>query len=99
MTNEEFYDAMIAPSLLDLARKCQERGLSFVAAVEYGPGDTGETVVLQPDATFKIQLAAGGIRCHGNVDSLMLWAAKHAKTHGHSSLVLTQMGVIGPTHE
>jgi hypothetical protein len=40
---EAFYDAEVAPVLLDLAEKCAERGLHFLAQVEYEPGEFGLT--------------------------------------------------------
>ena len=93
MSHEAFYDAEIAPTLLDLARRCEVRGLSFAASVEYAPNETGETVIVRDDAGIKIRLAGAAIRCHGNVDSLMMWVARYAKNHGHSSVVLSLMGV------
>jgi hypothetical protein len=31
---------------------CQDRGLSFVAQVEWEPGETGRTAVMMPNAGF-----------------------------------------------
>lgn len=39
--NEDFYDKEIAPALLDLANKCAERGMHFVAQIEYDPDSFG----------------------------------------------------------
>jgi hypothetical protein len=91
--NEAFYDAEIAPVLLDLGRKCQERGISFVASVEYAHDETGETVYVNDAASFKTRLAAAATRCHGNVDSLIQWIMRYAGKHGHSSLSLKVLGV------
>lgn len=93
MTNEEFYDAEIAPKLLALARVCHERGISFAASVEYGLGNTGETVLLADNPGIKMLIAAWGIRCHGNVDDLMIAIQKHAAKHGHSSMILNLLKV------
>jgi hypothetical protein len=93
MTNEGFYDTEIAPKMRELARQCEERGMSFVASVEFAPGETGETATIREDAGFKTRLTFAAMIAHGNVDSLFFWLIKHAKTHGHQSLVLQQLGV------
>lgn len=41
--NEDFYDTEVAPVLAELANKCAERGLHFLAQVEYDPGEFGLT--------------------------------------------------------
>lgn len=48
--HEDFYDAEIAPVLLDLAHKCAARDLPFLALVQFsrsaeGRGQYGETAV------------------------------------------------------
>ena len=48
--NEIIYDDEIAPALLEIAKRCGERGMSFVANVEFSPGDTGSTVLLTQSA-------------------------------------------------
>jgi hypothetical protein len=93
MTNEEFYDSVIAPALLDLGKQCQDRGISFVASVEYATGETGETATINEAASFKIRLAHAAMSSHGNVDSLFFWLVKYAKEHGHQSIILRQLGV------
>lgn len=98
MTNEEFYDAEIAPALMKLAEACRQRQMSFTAAVEYGPDQVGETAWVEGDASFKFKLAAWSTRCAGNVDGLMIAVQRYANEHGHSSLVLKTMGVpLSPT--
>jgi len=54
---EDFYDETIAPELLRLAKMCQEKGMSFVAGVEYEPGDVGRTAFLTTDAVEGMRLA------------------------------------------
>jgi nicotinamidase-related amidase len=89
MTNEAFYDQEIAPALAALAERCRERGLSIIAMVEWEPGEGGRTVSIQPGSSFGIRLAEAAMQANGNVDSLMIAVARHAKEHGHSSLVLS----------
>lgn len=87
--NEKFYDEEIALKLLELARQCHARGMSFVANVEYDPGETASTVQLTESAGFKLRLTAWAARCHGNVDSLWNVIVKHARQHGHNSVYLS----------
>jgi hypothetical protein len=53
---ETFYDDVITPGLIDLARKCEDNGLSFVAHVEFDPGEMGRTVTMQKGAGVAIKL-------------------------------------------
>ncbi len=91
--NDAFYDAEIGPRLLELAKLCGERGMSFVANVQYDQGETASTVQLTEDAGYKILLSAWGVRCHGNVDALWNQVVTHARKHGHSSVYLSLSGV------
>ena len=52
--DEAWYDAEIAPALAALAKLCHERGMSFIAAVEYQPGDRGGTYYLTEDAGLQM---------------------------------------------
>ena len=95
MTNEAFYDAEIAPKLLEIAKACEDRGMSFVALVEYASGETGETCTLAPRdvRSIKPEIAYWGVRCRGNIDAFMMAAEKHAREFGHSSLYLSIRGI------
>lgn len=98
MTDEEFYDAEIAPTLADLCKRCQDRGLAFLAVVQYdADGNIGQTVCLPKGAPPVIRyantLATCGVRGGVNIDGFMLAVAKEARQTGHSSVVLKQMGV------
>lgn len=48
---EKLYDDEIAPVLLQLAKLAQDNGLSFVAGVEWEPGEVGKTAALEADAS------------------------------------------------
>jgi hypothetical protein len=91
--SEEFYDKEIAPELMRLAKLCEAHGMSFLAQVEYAPGETSETKAIVAGAGIKTVIARMGIECHGNVDSLMIGIQRYAIKHGHSSAVLTVLGV------
>lgn len=93
MTNEEFYDAHIAPELDRLANACKERGMSFVAHVEFAVGDSGSTVLLTEHHGFGSWMVAHAARSNNNVDSLIFAIIKKARETGHSSLCLARLGV------
>lgn len=91
MTPEEreaFYDTEVAPTLMELAKKCQDRGLSFVAMVEWSPDGTGETVTVREGAGIKIQMASWAVKSHGNADVLIGTMVHHGEQHGHNSAYL-----------
>lgn len=90
---EQFYDDEIAPALLDLMRRCTERGLSFLAVVEWAPEANGRTRGIVPGSGLGIRFADAAVQAGNNVDALFFAIAKYAHQHGHSSIFLSQMGV------
>lgn len=92
MTNEEIYDAEIAPKLLELCKRCQELGFSFAANVEWELGNTGRTEFQSKDASAKQLLVHWAARCNGNVDALFMAIDKSAFKNGHSSAYLERLG-------
>lgn len=93
MTNEEFYDAEIAPKLLELCNLCGDRGMSLVAAVEFAPNMVGETSRLVEGHGVEMRMAYLGIKARGNIDSLVIEVARRAHEVGHSSMILSRIGV------
>lgn len=93
MKNKELiYDEEIAPKLLEIAKRCEELGISFVASVEYAPGERGRTEVHMPDSGFAQTLIHWAARCNGNIDSLFMTTDKHASKYGHTSIYLSLAG-------
>ena len=90
---EKYYDEVIAPKLMEVAKLCEEHGLGMACQVEWEPGETGSTIALPKGSSFNIRLVEAAMRCRGNLDTLMIACAKHARMHGHSTLALAQMGV------
>ena len=93
MSNEEIYDKEIAPALLELCKKAQDLGFSFVASVEWERGENGRTEYQPPANKVGIAqlLVHWAARCNGNVDNLIWTIKKHGKEHGHSSIELRLM--------
>lgn len=98
---EAFYDRSIAPVLMELRDLCADRGLAFLALVDYdGLGSVGHTVFLPPhgagpavishaNAIAKLWHPGGAY----NFDAFAMAVMKEARSKGHSSVILTQLGV------
>ena len=94
MSYEEWYDAEIAPVLLDLAKRCEERGMSFIASVEYAPDERGGTYALNKDAGLAMHMLHICSRTAPNVDAYAMALVKHfrAKGIGHGgSIILSRI--------
>lgn len=93
--DEAWYDAEIAPALAALAKRCHERGMAFVAAVEYQPGDHATTYIMSEDACLQMQMVRLCSQTAPNVDRYILALRKHCKEQGQdisSSFVLLGIG-------
>lgn len=95
---EEFYDREIAPVLAELAKKCQEKNISFCASVEYDPEHMGRGKTEFQAATKPVLevscaqiLVHYAARCNGNVDALFMAIEKWAAEHGHNSIYLSSL--------
>lgn len=91
--SEELYDREFAPVLLELARKAEQAGMSFVATVEWAPGEGGSTVKLQEKRSISIEMAAVCARARNNADTIALHLMKLGHKHGHASVCLEVLGV------
>jgi len=80
--NEAWYDAEIAPALAELARRCEERGMSFIANVEYQPGERGGTYTLAEDAGIDMRMVYICCQTAPNVDSYISNVRRMCKDKG-----------------
>ena len=63
MKNEEdWYDAEIAPKLREIAKACVDRGVPFVAGVQYADEDIGVTAWVPHEALDAMQRARVTLR-------------------------------------
>ncbi len=93
--DEAWYDAEIAPALADLAKRCNERGMSFVAVVEYQPGDRAGTYMMTEDAGLSMHMVSLCSRTAPNVDAYVMNLKRHCKAVGQDmsgSFVLRGFG-------
>lgn len=93
MNKEQYYDEELLPRLVDLAKACEQQGLSFLALCEWEPGEYGRTGLLQQDCSFALRMTDAAARATGNIDSFLLAMKRHARQHGHTSLYLANCGV------
>lgn len=76
MTEQE-YDEVIAPALAEIALKIEKMGGSIVARVEWEPDESGITHIgVSKQSGVGQQLALLAALCRGNIDLLMMEAAK-----------------------
>lgn len=85
---EELYDREIAPLLREVARKCEEGGLSIVAMVEWSPGNNGRTMSIREGAGIELSMVRWAGDAQGNADALIFALQKHGRKHGHNSICL-----------
>jgi hypothetical protein len=85
---EALYDSEIAPVLMELARKCEGNGLSFLAMVEWSPGENGRTVSVRAGAGIALKMALWAMQAQGNADALIMAMQQDGREHGHNSVCL-----------
>lgn len=86
--NEKFYDEQIAPLLAEVGRLCESRGFSFVAGVEYEPGQIGSTRVWEEYPSLPIVMLWWSIVCNGNFDLFVMKLLSWQGDRPHNSAVL-----------
>ena len=82
LLGEEWYDAEIAPKLLELADRCRERGMAMVATVEYARGERGSTMALPDGAGLAMQMLRLCANAGENVDGYMIALSRFCYANG-----------------
>lgn len=93
--NEKWYDEEIAPALLAIGKKLEDRGMSMIATVEYNPDERGSTFVLSKDATLPMHILRIAAQAGWNFDSLAMGVLRFCKARGIStdaSMFLSRFG-------
>jgi hypothetical protein len=80
--NEKWYDKEIAPKLKEISRRCEEKGVAFVATVEYEPGERGSTYIIPKDAGLAMIMLRHCSKMGENVDGYIIGLKKYALEHG-----------------
>lgn len=98
---EAWYDANVAPKLMELGQACADRGIPFLAVAGYDglpAGSSGRTCCFPAQrAPFFCAMEAAA-RCWEkgglfNLDKFCIALARYAHGKPHSSIVLSLMGV------
>ena len=90
---EAYYDAVIAPALLEVAKLCKAAGMPMVACVEYELNCCGLTADHGDihDCGPQFRIARYGAFARGNIDALITACirddAKHIPEGGHTNSV------------
>ena len=72
MQNEKFYDEEIAPELARLAKLCSGKDMSFLAVVEYTPGELARSTMFTEDVDITMRLLKGLVLAGGNIDVFLI---------------------------
>jgi len=92
---EQIYDDQISPLMLQILEICQKHSMPMFAEFKYNDDGycksfiSADWPVVNHYNAISQSKQGNGV----NVDKYILWVAKQAKESGHSSMVLTQMGV------
>jgi hypothetical protein len=93
-SGEDWYDTVIAPALSAIGQQCQERGVAFVAVVEYEPGERGGTYLVPDDAGLEMSMLHLCARTVPNIDGYVINLHRMAKREGidtSGSIVMNRM--------
>lgn len=96
--NEEWYDREIAPKLLELANACGDRGMSFLATVEYEPGSRSRTERLTPNAGLEMVMIQHCAKTAPNIDGYVIGLIRHCSEKGidtSGSMVVNRLKLTG----
>lgn len=69
---EVFYDTEIAPLLRQAATLAQSKGMAFVSAVEYAPGDVARTRWFAQESGLQLRMVDALIQSRGNLDFFLM---------------------------
>ena len=81
MNKEKLYDKEIAPKIMEIAKFCEDNGLSFVCAVEYAPSKIGRTLAMKNPGLEMIMINHCA-KTAPNIDSYMIGLLRYAKDNG-----------------
>jgi hypothetical protein len=97
---ESWYDAEIAPKLLEMGNACADRGIPFLAVVGYDGaiGSSGRTCCFPEQTPFFFRVLDMAARCWEdggtfNLDRFCIAMARAAAGKPHDSFVLKLMGI------
>lgn len=75
---EKFYDEVIAPKLMEVGKICKEKGIPFLAVVEYTPSKVGEIGVIIPEECLKMAMIRHCAKTAPNIDWYFIGLSRYA---------------------
>lgn len=87
----KYYDTVIAPALLEVAKLCAKQVMPFVLGVAYTDKDIGEVGINFPSAPVVIIASRAVLHSGGDLDTLLLAVIDTATKEGHNSDILEQV--------
>ena len=78
-TSEKFYDYEIAPRLMKICELCEEKGMPFLAAVEYVPGLFGLTQLIIKGECIEMVMIRHCAKTAPNIDGYIIGLSRWAK--------------------
>lgn len=96
--NEDWYDREISPKLAELANACGDRGLSFIAVVEYEHGSQATTTRFAEGAGLAMTMIKHCAHTAPNLDGYVIGLIKYCRENGidtGASIVMQQLGKTG----
>jgi aspartate 1-decarboxylase len=94
VTNEEWYDKEVAPKLRELSKLCGDKGMAFIAVVEYAPGERGRTVAIPSNAGTAMIMLNHCANMGENIDGYIIGLRRWARENGvdtSGSIVMNQL--------
>ncbi len=92
--SEQWYDTQIAPELMKLAKRCKDRGVSFLAVVEYAEGERGTIAFMNKDPSLEMVMIRHCAQTAPNIDAYVINVGRYAKECGidtGASIVMRRM--------
>lgn len=86
--HEKFYEDEIAPALLALAQKCEEKGIPFVALCQYADDEVGRTSFVPTHTEAGTRMANWAGQSKNNFDIFVEIVRQEARRLGHNSTAL-----------
>lgn len=95
--SEQYYDDHIAPKLLELAKDAAAHGMTFVASVEWEPGESASTITGDMSKAGCTQyMTALSARSQRNIDGVLVGLIKRFDVS--ASMFIGQHNQHGPTN-
>lgn len=91
---EKFYDDEIAPMLLEISKRCEAMGVSFIGVVEYKHGSRGRTATISSDAGLEMRMLDFCARTGSNIDAYIISLIRYCRKNNipvDSSIVMNRM--------